>query len=80
MPRHPDPADYENMDRLIVAAVKNGITRPVLLEANEVVRAEAMRLARAHNNEVFRILDRRLQALRKAGKLQWTRGEGWSAV
>lgn len=43
------------------------------------VAGECSRLADEERNKPmpFRILDRRLQALRKAGKIQFVTGKGW---
>lgn len=43
------------------------------------VRDECYRIADADGGEAYRILDRRLQAMRKAGKITFI-GKGWIRV
>jgi hypothetical protein len=66
-------SQYDNLDMLIVAAVEQ--RRSPLYERS--VNAEAQRIARVTGREVFRIVDGRLQALRKRGAIvHLTKAEG----
>lgn len=58
--------DYEKLDELIVKSVAGSHGSP-LNDAH--CRNEAYRLALAHGGEVFRYIDRRIQALRKSGRI-----------
>ncbi|MYM92637.1 hypothetical protein [Duganella vulcania] len=71
---------YENLDKAIMNKMGG---HPQMCSAINVrdVRAECERIAAAEAGkaEAFRILDRRLQALRKAGKIKST-SKGWLRV
>lgn len=71
-------SQYDKMDSLIVQRVGDGWTDFTGIFAREV-RQEAERLSRAGCGDDFRILDRRLQALRKKGALTFNRKDGWAA-
>jgi hypothetical protein len=58
---------YDELDRRILAAI--GAERNPLHERE--VSGEAGRLARLAGREEFRVIDGRLQALRKRGDIQW---------
>jgi hypothetical protein len=59
-------SQYEEIDRQIIAAIA-GRRNPIYYGA---VCMEAERIAHETGHESFRIIDRRLQALRKAGKIK----------
>lgn len=74
---------YSVLDGYILNVVKRGSAvagRPLTfanIHTGEVKR-EAIRLKIAGDRaEAFRIVDRRLQALRKAGKIEFKRFRGW---
>ena len=73
---------YDEMDKLILAAVE--ARRTPFYEQSCVDESE--RLAEALGCPAFRVIDRRLQALRKAGKIRhYTNAEkngqgGWHIV
>ena len=64
--------DYSELDKQILLAVKNGNCTFVQINGKVRVFAAPHSLA-----EPWRVVDRRLQSLRKAGKLSYTRAEGW---
>lgn len=74
---------YDKIDLLIVEAVKGGSSKFDAINAG-AVKDEAMRL---HHEDwkvrgcsaksVFRIIDSRLQALRKSGLIVHRKGQGW---
>lgn len=45
-----------------------------------LTRDEANRLARLANRDTLRVLDGRLQSLRKSNKIRFIRGKGWVLV
>lgn len=73
---------YDEMDKRILAAVKG--RRSPIYEPH--CNAEAERLAEALDCPAYRVIDRRLQSLRKAGKIRhFTKAErngqgGWHVV
>lgn len=73
-------AQYAILDALLVARVRVaksiGITFMELL-ANEGIDVELQRIGKLAGRDPFRILDGRLQALRKSGKLISDRKRGW---
>lgn len=75
-------AKYDEMDRLIVKAIK-ARNNP---RYDAGCYAESKRLAAATGRDDFRVIDGRLQALRKAGKIRHlTKAEsngkgGWHVV
>ena len=70
---------YKELDAQIAAAVKRGRS-PIY--ASEVSQ-EASRIAQATGRETNRVIDGRLQALRKAGVIEFvssTNERGWRVV
>lgn len=71
--------NYADLDEQIVAYVMDG--RNEFWKVYEPLRKQADALAtpnRRGEREGWRVIDRRLQALRKAGKLAYDRKAGWS--
>ncbi|WP_321967071.1 hypothetical protein [Burkholderia cepacia] len=73
---------YQKLDALILAAIDETPKKFVAVNTGQV-RQECERLAREESRPTtvgevvgWRIVDRRLQALRKAGKIKAT-GKGW---
>lgn len=62
----------QKLDELILQAIERGI-RP-LYDIN--VHAEAQAIASNKSRDVFRVIDRRLQTLRKTGKIKYLRQIG----
>lgn len=75
--------DYTALDAAILAAI--GERQPALfsrLQTAEVRRRSVALEHTRHDGEAWRVVDRRLQALRKAGRIRYQRGkaEGWVRV
>ncbi|WP_155704424.1 hypothetical protein [Burkholderia cepacia] len=70
---------YEKLDALIISVLANGPWQFTELQSG-ALWAECRRLESVTSSDDFRILDRRLQALRRAGKIRFSgakRGRGW---
>ncbi len=69
---------YETLDQEIVTAIRAG-SRPLYASA---VFADAQRIADAYGREAMRVIDGRLQALRKAGRIAANRkaDSGWMFI
>jgi hypothetical protein len=70
--------DYANLDAAIVGAIKGGAIRLSTIQVPSVMTA-----AKAHATPVapeWRIVDRRLQAMRKKGVLTYSSGAGWQVA
>lgn len=67
---------YDHLDSLIVKAIHAGSS-----SLSEIMRGnvgnECQRIADATWRESFRVLDARLQALRKSGQITFDRPFGW---
>lgn len=70
-------SQYANLDRAILSRLRREPMRLVVLNAQEV-RAESERLAEASGREPFRVLDGRLAALKRSGKIAYSSKTGWS--
>lgn len=80
MPRKKD--EYDTLDKLIMERINEGGRTFTFLFTGKV-REEAYRLAKAgkvRGGDSSRILDRRLQALRKAGKIAHYSATGWRVL
>lgn len=81
--------DYTKLDELILKALRAGARQFDAIREGEV-DAECKRLSADANgalskqaeDDAFRHADRRIQALKKAGKIQFAKGAGggWSIV
>ena len=76
---------FEKLDYLIVEAIKSGASKFEAINSN-TVKDEAGRLYLEDRKvrgpsakPLFRIIDSRLQALRKRGVIEHSRGCGWRA-
>lgn len=74
---------HEKLDHLIVEAIKSGASRFEIINAGDV-QEEAVRLYSEDRKvrgpsakPLFRIIDSRLQALRKRGLIVHVKGWGW---
>ncbi len=66
---------YDNLDRLIIDSLKSG---PKLLhQLPFAVDDEAFRLEKETGRFASRIIDGRLQALRKGGFIEYDHKSGW---
>lgn len=69
--------DYTKLDALIFDRISAGRTQLDGINSQDV-RVEANRLAAETGRDQFRVVDGRLQALRKAGRIEFKRGNGFS--
>lgn len=69
--------EYKELDAALLAAIRAGVSAFSALLADPPVHAETSRMALWHGGDAFRYADRRLQALRKAGAIQYARSTGW---
>lgn len=69
---------YEKLDALIIIAIRNGYS-PL---NDRAVNKEADRIAQSTSRLTFRIIDGRLQSLRRKKLIQWQRKSpmGWRIV
>lgn len=68
---------YITLDKALLEFL-TPVPKPFAILFSEEIKAECNRIAAGESNpQSFRILDRRLQALRKAGRIQYTTGKGW---
>jgi hypothetical protein len=70
--------DYSALDAAILARINRGHTFASDIEGG-LVWQEA-RSFTSQNTPMFRIIDRRLQALRKAGRIAYSHKTGWAIV
>lgn len=66
---------YERMDALIISCIQNGSGLP-LSNRTCVIESEHLAAKVIGQGEAFRIIDRRLQYLRKKGVIAYVRGRG----
>ena len=67
--------DYTNFDAMLLNLIRTGKNRMMLLEQDRELIKAAKPFCAAGQPE-FRVIDRRLQALRKAGKINHN-GREW---
>lgn len=65
-------SQYAELDRRIVAAVQDGL-HPLYARK---VRQEAQRIAVLTGRDEYRVIDGRIQALRRSGAIRFQRGKG----
>lgn len=68
--------DYSQLDAAILERIQNGHTFASQIEGGEAA-AEARKFASAKMPE-FRVIDRRLQAMRKTGLIAYSHKLGWA--
>ena len=59
---------YETLDAAIIRAIESSNGNPTY---NRAVAAEGLRIAESSGRDDMRVIDGRLQALRKAGKIRF---------
>lgn len=69
-------SQYDELDRLIIERLTIGRVDFKQMWTGERTM-ECQRIADATGHEPYRILDKRLQALRKRGVIEYSRGGGW---
>lgn len=70
---------YDTLDAAILKAIRRGKTKFFDIDADLSVHALSNRIGDATGVVGWRIVDRRLQALRKAGRIVYAKG-AWSVV
>ena len=70
---------YDKLDALIVDAIKGGCHSFASIFSGRSLFDEAMRLSHAIGRDTQRIVDGRLQALRRRGLIVYYTGWGWRA-
>jgi len=68
---------YELIDKLIIKALDEVHGLSFIALHSQGRRNECDRLAAIKGRESFRVMDARLQALRKAGKIEYDSKAGW---
>lgn len=68
--------DYTQLDTAILACM----TCDHKVTFSEILDKVGPMAREFHRDDHFRVIDRRLQALRKAGKLTWSGKLGWMAA
>lgn len=72
-------SQYDKLDAAIIKAIRRGKTTFLVIERDGAVSNEAASLRVLTGGEPFRIVDRRLQALRKKGRIRYV-GRQWLLV
>ena len=70
---------YKKLDEALIDSIKSGKNLLHRIQSVAVLR-EANSLALLQRAEGWRIIDRRLQALRKANKIVYSSKTGWTVV
>ena len=70
---------YTNTDAAILAAIRAGNVRPrfIVPLVRETIEAETGVVGTHNGYEIERVVDRRLQAMKRAGLLSFTTPRGW---
>jgi hypothetical protein len=71
---------FRAIDEAIVAKIGQGRTQFVQLSYNADLEALAKPLAKGMHSPAWRVIDRRLQALRKASRIAYDRKAGWRVL
>jgi hypothetical protein len=72
--------NYQEFDRVLLVQIEAGRNKMMLMDAAASgLPSLAMPFRDGGRVPVFRVIDRRLQALRKAGKLRWN-GKVWETT
>jgi len=66
------------MDELILTKIRKGYNTFAKIDGGDVCR-EAQRLQVETKTPAFRVIDKRLQALRKQGVIKYTTKDKWTA-
>ena len=71
---------YDKIDSMIVDAIKAGRRSFSLIFNSRLVSKEAERISGLLGRDADRIVDGRLQALRKRSLIEHRKGQGWVAI
>lgn len=69
--------DFSTLDSIILSALRGSLGHTFSSLSSGAVAAETRRIAATNGTDDFRVLDRRLQALRKVGKIAYNAKTGW---
>lgn len=73
--------DYTEFDAAIIDSIRHGKTHMRQLDQHkpliEMAKPFCLSINGRHPQPEWRVIDRRLQALRKAGKIKHSSGAGW---
>lgn len=69
--------NYTIFDAVLTSLVGKGVSKLSQLEANDELRVMAIELDDGDSVTAFRVIGRRLQALRKKGVIEHDAREGW---
>ena len=69
--------DYSVIDGLIIQKIREGANTFMKIDSGDVYR-EAQRLQDETKSPAFRVIDRRLQSLRKRGLIVYTTKDKWT--
>lgn len=72
-------SQYDNLDAAIIKAIRRGKTTFFVIEHDRAVKAESDQLGALTGAVSWRIVDRRLQAMRKVGRIAYSK-RAWSVV
>ena len=72
------PFDYQDFDAKLLQRLSGGPMKFYLLSSHLEPLAKAF--CSKPEDELFRVTDRRLQALRKKNLVTFIRGQGWSLI
>lgn len=72
-------SQYDKLDAEIIKAIRRGTNTFTCISISGAVANEAHRLGELTGAAGWRIVDRRLQALRKAGRIAYSK-RAWSVV
>lgn len=70
--------DYTKFDAALMASISSGICRFDALDVN--LKSQAQEFCSTPQADPFRVVDRRLQALRKMKKVSFNSKTGWTLV
>lgn len=80
--KEPPTNRYEALDSMLLTAIKAGANQFCMMTTREIATV-ADTLAKPRRDGVregWRVIDRRLQALRKAGVIKYSRKPGWTVT
>lgn len=69
--------NYTEFDAQLKSLISQGVSKLSQLEANDELRVMAIEIENDRIRRAFRVIDRRLQALRKKGVIEHDAREGW---
>lgn len=71
---------YKDFDALLLKKISEGYNQFSRLQHQQEIFEQSEDLVRGTKREAFRVVDARLQALRKAGKVTFSTKTGWACA